>query len=95
MEDKSRLRLVLVLLVTWAVFAVAQTSEYVTHPTPQAFNCTVGLKDGDLFFHAHPNDSTKYIQCDQYGNAFIKSCPRGKVWNQSFLTCIPGQDNRL
>lgn len=63
--------------------------QYLTSPSPLDFNCTYGLQTGDLFYHPYPNDHTKYIQCDQFGNAFVKSCQSGRIWNQYLLTCIP------
>ena len=37
-----------------------------------------GLVDNDLFYHAYPGDNTKFIQCDQFGDSFIMSCPPGE-----------------
>nr|KAG5710552.1 hypothetical protein BaRGS_013198 [Batillaria attramentaria] len=62
---------------------------YLTSPEPLDFNCTPGMNDGAMFYHAHPTDRTKFIQCDQFGNAFVLSCKPQMVWNQRQLNCIP------
>jgi len=61
-------------------------------PTPQIpagqnnNPCTQqALSSGRLFF-PHP-DSTKYIQCDLWGDAFVNSCPARLVWNAYLETC--------
>ena len=38
-----------------------------------------------LFF-PHP-DTSKFIQCDLWGDVFVNSCPTGLVWNQYSETC--------
>ena len=53
------------------------------------------MGDGDLYYHPYPGDNTKFIQCDQYGDAFVKECLGGRIWNQNLLTCIPGPNNNL
>ncbi|XP_046567540.1 serine-rich adhesin for platelets-like [Haliotis rubra] len=50
--------------------------------------CRMNLHKQDLFYFPHP-DKTKFIQCDQYGDAFVKACPKGEVWRQAVLQCIP------
>ncbi|KAL8562359.1 hypothetical protein ACOMHN_066073 [Nucella lapillus] len=62
---------------------------YVSTPAALSVDCKVGLNDLDLFYHPYPGDNTKFIQCDQFGDAFVMSCPPGRVWNQHFLTCAP------
>jgi hypothetical protein len=47
------------------------------------------MTDGDLFYHPYPNDPHKFIQCDQFGDAFVMECTGGRIWNQNMLTCIP------
>ncbi|XP_062602682.1 uncharacterized protein LOC134264402 [Saccostrea cucullata] len=42
-----------------------------------------------LYFYAIANEPTKYIHCDDFGDAFEKTCPEHKVWNQSVLQCVP------
>ncbi|XP_067662560.1 uncharacterized protein [Haliotis asinina] len=50
--------------------------------------CRIHLNKQDLFYFPHP-DKTKFIQCDQYGDAFVKACPKDEVWRQAILQCIP------
>jgi hypothetical protein len=38
------------------------------------------------FFLQHPTDRTLYIQCDEFGNAFLRSCPKG-LWFSAEFTC--------
>ncbi len=42
---------------------------------------------GSQNFHAHPEDDTKYIQCTQWGQMFIFSCPDGLRWDGSIMAC--------
>ncbi|XP_076436779.1 uncharacterized protein LOC143276211 [Babylonia areolata] len=62
---------------------------YISTPDPLSLECKVGLVDSDTFYHPYPGDNTKFIQCDQFGDAFVMSCPAGRIWNQHFLTCTP------
>ncbi|XP_071097399.1 uncharacterized protein [Haliotis cracherodii] len=50
--------------------------------------CQRNLHEGDLFYYPHP-DKDKFIQCDQYGDAFVKVCPKGEAWHQATLQCVP------
>jgi len=62
---------------------------YVSTPSPISVDCKVGLQDGDIFYHPYPGDNTKFIQCDQFGDAFVLECSGGRIWNQNMLTCVP------
>ncbi|XP_076454779.1 uncharacterized protein LOC143289621 [Babylonia areolata] len=42
------------------------------------------------YYHAYPPDPTKFIQCDEWGGAFVMPCAPGTVWSQTALTCIHG-----
>lgn len=42
-----------------------------------------------LYFYPIANEPTKYIHCDDFGDAFEKTCPDHKVWNQDVLQCVP------
>ena len=42
---------------------------------------------GSSNFHAHPEDDNKYIQCTQWGQMFIFSCPEGLRWDGSIMAC--------
>jgi hypothetical protein len=55
---------------------------------PQQFTnpCTPQQLAGNHYYFAHP-DPTKFIQCDNAGQAFVVSCPSGLVWNQYYETC--------
>ena len=43
----------------------------------------------DLFFYEIANDNRRYIHCDNFGDAFEKTCPELKVWRQDILQCVP------
>lgn len=57
-------------------------------PQTQPFNnpCTTQQLSGNHYYFAHP-DPTKFIQCDNAGQAFVVSCPSGLVWNQYYEVC--------
>lgn len=40
----------------------------------------------DHVYFPYPGDSSKYIFCDEYGNAFANTCSAGH-WNQQTKTC--------
>ncbi|XP_025091098.1 uncharacterized protein LOC112562217 isoform X1 [Pomacea canaliculata] len=49
--------------------------------------CTpANLKTG-LFYYADPTSKKRFIQCDEWGNAFQMPCPSTQEWNQNILTC--------
>ncbi|GFN90202.1 matrilin-2 [Plakobranchus ocellatus] len=63
---------------------------YQTTPVPGNFGCVPGLKDDSMFYHAHPYDNGKFIQCDEFGDAFILDCPDNEIWYQDVQNCLPG-----
>lgn len=65
--------------------------QYQTSPHPIDYLCKQGQGDNDMYFHPHPVDQTKYIQCDEFGDAFVKECQNGEIWSQQLMTCVPGQ----
>lgn len=69
------------------LFQAPPTSTFAPETSSNA-TCKYGLKDGDLFYHPYPEDPAKFIQCDEFGQAFLQNCPKGLVWSQSVLTCI-------
>ncbi|XP_052788594.1 uncharacterized protein LOC128223355 [Mya arenaria] len=44
----------------------------------------------DLQFYEFPGDHTRYIHCDQYGDAYLKYCPKNTVWVQHSRSCAVG-----
>jgi len=58
------------------------------YPNTVQFNnpCTPQQLGGAHYYFAHP-DPTKFIQCDNAGEAFVVSCPSGLVWNQYYEVC--------
>jgi len=64
----------------------------VVDATQESYHLGIGKPCGstpDLFFYEFPGDRTKYIHCDQYGDAFEKTCPDNKIWNQNIKNCLP------
>ncbi|XP_069142451.1 uncharacterized protein [Argopecten irradians] len=52
--------------------------------------CTVeSLSAGQLFFSYAP-DSSKFLQCDLWGDVYVNTCPTGLKWNDSAKTCASG-----
>jgi hypothetical protein len=49
--------------------------------------CTQTAIQAGLLFFPYPSDSTKYIQCDLWGQAFVNSCPSRLQWNAALQTC--------
>jgi hypothetical protein len=45
-----------------------------------------GVQTSSVFYVAHPTDRTKYVQCNEFGTAFLKQCPSG-TWFTSNLVC--------
>ena len=43
------------------------------------------ILNNKLFF-SHP-DNSMFIQCDLWGDAYVVSCPVGRIWNQYLETC--------
>lgn len=39
------------------------------------------------YYKIYPNDLTKYVECDVWGNGTLKSCPEGKMWDQFHKIC--------
>ncbi|KAK3599232.1 hypothetical protein CHS0354_012840 [Potamilus streckersoni] len=39
------------------------------------------------YYYPHPSDPHKFIQCDQYGDAYEKTCQLNEVWNNVIKSC--------
>lgn len=53
-----------------------------------ALYCTIENHLAKKFYFTYPPDIKKFIQCDNFGKAFIMDCPAGMVWDQTDLMCI-------
>jgi hypothetical protein len=52
----------------------------------QAANpCSAGRSQ---VFYPHPNDNTKFIQCNALGEMYIIQCPAGKLYNTATVSCV-------
>ncbi|XP_045166815.1 uncharacterized protein LOC123530158 [Mercenaria mercenaria] len=50
--------------------------------------CTaINIQSGRIFFSL-PSDHTRFIQCDQNGNAIVLTCPSQMTWDQNRQSCI-------
>lgn len=38
--------------------------------------------------HPYPADRTKFIQCNEWGNSFVRQCAAREVWSQYYDTCV-------
>ena len=50
-------------------------------------NPCLGRSADSSNFFAHPENDAKYIQCSQFGQMFVFSCPEGLRWNQEATSC--------
>ncbi|GFR79614.1 collagen alpha-1(XIV) chain [Elysia marginata] len=57
-------------------------------PSGLANPCTAIALQNGVLFHPVPNDNTKFIQCDLWGQAFLMDCPSGFVWNATYKVCV-------
>lgn len=39
------------------------------------------------YYQPYPNNASRYIQCDPWGNPIVKSCEAGQVWSSWALRC--------
>jgi hypothetical protein len=47
-----------------------------------------------IFYVAHPSDNTKYIQCDEFGKAFLKTCTFGTIFTEN-MACEKVYDHMM
>ena len=73
-------------------------SHVVLNPTVGTYSgihnpCKPGSK---ILYQSHPTDKHLFIQCDQYGDAFVKSCTHNELWDQRVFSCVhPGFDQPI
>jgi len=39
------------------------------------------------FYHPHPINARRFLQCDDFGNCFVQRCPPGTTYNDSLSVC--------
>ena len=44
----------------------------------------------DSRYFPYPPDAAKFIQCDAFGNMFLRFCGATKVWDDTYKTCVGG-----
>lgn len=49
--------------------------------------CTVEAIRRRQFYFANPSDISSFIQCNEWGTAFLVSCPNNTAWSQQAYTC--------
>ena len=49
-------------------------------------------RGNDSFYHSYPPDKTRFLQCDEYGNVYLRSCGPHKVWKDDVKTCVGGNN---
>lgn len=55
-----------------------------------AYPCTVQNIQSDQLYHPYPGHDTQYIQCDPWGDAFVKTCQSGFTYDPQSHTCVDG-----
>ena len=40
-------------------------------------------------YFSYPKNHHYYIQCDEWGGAWLVPCPDNEVWNQNLTQCVP------
>ncbi|XP_062568542.1 uncharacterized protein LOC134230718 [Saccostrea cucullata] len=58
------------------------------HCNFQAANPCTASKTTSQVFYPHPNDNTKFIQCNALGEMYIIQCPSGKLYNPATVSCV-------
>lgn len=56
-----------------------------SYPNP----CTPDVIKSGLYYFAYSLDKHRYIQCDVWGSAWLKTCYTGDIWNDNAHTCVP------
>ncbi|XP_060597324.1 uncharacterized protein LOC132751201 isoform X2 [Ruditapes philippinarum] len=51
--------------------------------------CLKDYTGGDVQYYPYPGDPHRFIQCDAYGDAYVKTCPLNEVWEPNINNCIP------
>jgi hypothetical protein len=52
---------------------------------PTLKNMCLERQNGIVFYLPHPTKQSFYIQCDQFGHAFLKECPAGTIFTQNLV----------
>ena len=42
----------------------------------------------DGFYHPYPHDPSRFIQCDQFGNLYVRECGLDRLWSDEEVTCV-------
>ncbi|KAL3871108.1 hypothetical protein ACJMK2_039127 [Sinanodonta woodiana] len=71
-------------LTTCLYFDVVVDSILGIYSTSIRNPCVPGSNE---YYYPHPTDPHKFIQCDQYGDAYEKTCHLNEVWNNAIKTC--------
>ena len=61
-----------------------QNSTLYTGPNP----CTKTAIMKKQFYFANPSNKSSFIQCNEWGTAYLVNCPRKTVWSQQAYTCV-------
>ena len=63
--------------------------------SPVSNPCSKGALDLGKFYHAFLGDPTKYVQCNIWGKAYIKTCPLGTQWHNDIVNCVNKHDTNI
>nr|KAG5700433.1 hypothetical protein BaRGS_010346 [Batillaria attramentaria] len=56
-----------------------------TYPNP----CSPDVIKAGQYYFAYSLDKHRYIQCDVWGGAWLKTCYTHHIWNDAAKTCVP------
>ena len=73
-----------------AVFAGTPVSTTIPDSNP----CSPEAVTRGQFYHAVSGEPSKYVQCDIWGKAYIKTCPLGTQWHSDVVNCIATGDDK-
>lgn len=84
-SDKPNLLLYFGIVIAFEIWTFAQFIILFLGAQSKCSEATTG--DPPLFYLA-TSIPTKYVQCDNFGNAYIRPCAPGTEWCQHVLTCV-------
>ncbi|XP_070177038.1 uncharacterized protein [Littorina saxatilis] len=68
------------------------TSDFSPLPGALGNPCTPQAIANGWFYFTYNPDQTKFIQCDEWGNAWVMPCAPTTIWSQGHYTCIKQGD---
>jgi len=44
------------------------------------------------FYHPYPPNPSRFLQCDEFGNVYLRYCGPNKIWKDEVKTCVGGNN---